>query len=336
MSRLAHALFPTVLCIGISVFATNAVSGSIQSGYRPNNGAASVKTARGPALGKAIAPPASAKQYAGKVPPASGAGGPVTFVSGKLVLGYLPQNLPATGLGKQAGPGPGTSSANLPPVSGQDSERARASRVFPANLNRGAYSATKTVVPTYGATTANGSPTTTTPMAAVRVGGDASPQGPASVAELARALSYDPDLIYQYVRNNIEFYPIFGVQKGSLGAVLDNQGTAYDQAMLMVDLLRASGYTATFVTGVIKVTAAQMNQWYDILLQRVQPETDAFRLRISGQADNSQAFIGFVQRLQGDAFWRNVEPLSEVKQPEATASGGKPLAFQLAVQRRRP
>ncbi|MBA9848517.1 MULTISPECIES: PilN domain-containing protein [Ralstonia] len=74
----------------------------------------------------------------------------------------------------------------------------------------------------------------------------------------------------------------------------------------------------------------------DILLQRVQPETDAFRLRISGQADNSQAFIGFVQRLQGDAFWRNVEPLSEVKQPEATASGGKPLAFQLAVQRRRP
>lgn len=69
----------------------------------------------------------------------------------------------------------------------------------------------------------------------------------------------------------------------------------------------------------------------DVLIQRVQPETDAFRLRIAGQADSSQAFIEFVQRLREDSSWRSVEPLSEARQPEATASGGKPLSFQLTV-----
>ncbi|MCM3513616.1 transglutaminase-like domain-containing protein, partial [Carnobacterium inhibens] len=89
-------------------------------------------------------------------------------------------------------------------------------------------------------------------------------QGPASIAELARALNYNPDVIYQYVRNNVEVYPVYGTQKGSFGAVLDNQGTVYDQAMLMVDLLRASGYTASFTTGVIKYTAAQFNTLYGV------------------------------------------------------------------------
>ncbi|WP_438451990.1 hypothetical protein, partial [Listeria monocytogenes] len=76
--------------------------------------------------------------------------------------------------------------------------------------------------------------------------------------------NYNPDVIYQYVRNNVEVYPVYGTQKGSFGAVLDNQGTVYDQAMLMVDLLRASGYTASFTTGVIKYTAAQFNTLYGV------------------------------------------------------------------------
>ena len=64
------------------------------------------------------------------------------------------------------------------------------------------------------------------------------PPGPASIEELARALRYHPDLIYQYVRNNIEIDPVRGVHKGALGAILDNQGSAADQAQLMVSLLR--------------------------------------------------------------------------------------------------
>ncbi|MBT2336225.1 PilN domain-containing protein [Variovorax paradoxus] len=74
----------------------------------------------------------------------------------------------------------------------------------------------------------------------------------------------------------------------------------------------------------------------DVVVNRVQPETDAFRLRIVGQADSSQAFVEFVQRLRGNAAWRAVEPLSEARQPDNAAPDGKPVVFQLAVEWRRP
>ncbi|MFM0090878.1 DUF6531 domain-containing protein [Paraburkholderia sediminicola] len=90
------------------------------------------------------------------------------------------------------------------------------------------------------------------------------PPGPASIDELARALRYNPDLIYQFVRNNIEIDPVRGIHKGALGAVLDNQGSAFDQAQLMVSLLRTSGYDARFVRGVIKLSAQQFSEWYGV------------------------------------------------------------------------
>jgi YD repeat-containing protein len=90
------------------------------------------------------------------------------------------------------------------------------------------------------------------------------PPGPASIEELARALRYDVDLIYQYVHNNIEIDPVRGIHKGALGAVLDNYGSAWDQSQLMVSLLRASGYEARFVRGNIKLSAKQFSDWYGL------------------------------------------------------------------------
>ncbi|SAL35239.1 Rhs family protein [Caballeronia udeis] len=90
------------------------------------------------------------------------------------------------------------------------------------------------------------------------------PPGPASVEELARALRYDPDLIYQYVRNNIEIDPVRGIHKGALGAVIDNYGSAFDQSRLMVWLLLLSGYEARFVKGTIKLSAQQFAGWYGL------------------------------------------------------------------------
>ncbi|VTU36677.1 hypothetical protein H6CHR_04764 [Variovorax sp. PBL-H6] len=74
----------------------------------------------------------------------------------------------------------------------------------------------------------------------------------------------------------------------------------------------------------------------DVRVTRVQPESDALRLRITGEADNSQAFVAWMQRLQSDASWRSVEPLSEARQAEGVAPGGKPVLFQLAVEWRQP
>ena len=89
---------------------------------------------------------------------------------------------------------------------------------------------------------------------------------PASIPELARALKNDVNLIYEYVYTNIEYSPTYGVKKGALGTLLDGRGNDFDQAALMVALLRQAGYTASFVYGQIELTPAQLTAWLGVPL----------------------------------------------------------------------
>jgi hypothetical protein len=213
----------------------------------------------------------------------AGSGSSLSFASGQPALRYLPDDLPtakdpvrreavkdgakesgvstrgatapgAAGTGEFA-PAPGVLRANMPPVSFAEAQRVLKARVLPANVNQGVTAGPKT-----SKTSASASTTTSV----MKISGDANALGPASIAELARSLRHHPDLIYQYVRNNIEYYPVFGSQKGALGAVLDNQATAHDQATLMVELLRASGVEANYVRGIAKLSAAQLAEWWGV------------------------------------------------------------------------
>jgi hypothetical protein len=87
---------------------------------------------------------------------------------------------------------------------------------------------------------------------------------PASIPELARALKYDAVLIYEYVYSNIDYTPIYGVKKGALGALLDGHGNDFDQAALMVALLRQSGYTASYVSGKITLNQTQLSNLFGV------------------------------------------------------------------------
>jgi YD repeat-containing protein len=105
-------------------------------------------------------------------------------------------------------------------------------------------------------------------------GNPTSPTPPATrdpiVAEAARALRYDVDTIYAFVRDNIKLTPVFGLQKGSRGVVLDGYGSAFDQAQFMVDTLReadaaeSKGYNPVYKMGTISLTAAQFSAWTGI------------------------------------------------------------------------
>ncbi|CAN7535167.1 RHS repeat-associated core domain-containing protein [Caballeronia sp. LjRoot31] len=186
------------------------------------------------------------------VVPNAGKSGKVTVRRGETAIRYSSADLPDaanTGRGR-AESEKGTLRAIMVPASAEESQQARASRVFPSNLNEG--------------TSLDVSATAGGLLKAAGITGDTNARGPASIAELARSLRNDPDLIYQYVRNNIEYYPFFGVQKGALGAVLDNQGTDHDQAMLLVELLHASGYEANYVSGAITLDATQAGSWFGI------------------------------------------------------------------------
>ena len=90
------------------------------------------------------------------------------------------------------------------------------------------------------------------------------------IKSLARALRYDIDLIYEHIRNTAHVTPIFGLQKGAVGVILDGHGTPFDQAHLMVELLReadaveSTGYNAKYQLGRIQLTGAQFEEWFGI------------------------------------------------------------------------
>lgn len=92
-------------------------------------------------------------------------------------------------------------------------------------------------------------------------GPDPAANRPAEIKELARALRGNVDLIYEYVHDNIRTVFIYGLQKGALGTLIDQSGTPFDQAQLMVELLRESGYSARYKAGTLQLNASQMQTW---------------------------------------------------------------------------
>lgn len=70
--------------------------------------------------------------------------------------------------------------------------------------------------------------------------------------------------VFEYVRNNIETEFRFGLGKGARGAVIDQSGTPFDQAELMVKLLRMKGIAADYEIGKITLDAQQFAKWTGI------------------------------------------------------------------------
>lgn len=81
------------------------------------------------------------------------------------------------------------------------------------------------------------------------------------IKELARGLENDPVAIYNFVRNHIDYVPYFGLRKGPTLTLLDRAGNDFDQAALLVALLRASGYTARYAQGSMKMPLDAVANW---------------------------------------------------------------------------
>jgi RHS repeat-associated protein len=100
--------------------------------------------------------------------------------------------------------------------------------------------------------------------------GGSTTTAPAEIVELARALNNDPDLIYQYVHDNVEFSPLFGYLKGPVGTLLDGRGDSFDQSALMVALLNQASLAnpaisnAQFDFGYVYLSSAQLQSWLGV------------------------------------------------------------------------
>ena len=91
----------------------------------------------------------------------------------------------------------------------------------------------------------------------------------AQMNALAAALNYDPELMFEYVRNSVNRHGVFGVSKGAYGAFLDHDGTAFDQVELLAYLLDqaiVNGSTVSYevVFGEVEISGQQWIDWTGI------------------------------------------------------------------------
>ncbi len=81
------------------------------------------------------------------------------------------------------------------------------------------------------------------------------------IKKLAADLQHDPVQIYYYVRNTTDFEPYFGLMAGSDWTIQQHAGNSFDQANLLVALLRESGIPARYVYGTIEVPEEEAAKW---------------------------------------------------------------------------
>lgn len=72
------------------------------------------------------------------------------------------------------------------------------------------------------------------------------------IAELALSLNWNPVLMYEYVKNNVDTEWYWGCMKGAEETLHQKSGSDCDQAALLVALLRAAGYPSRYVRGTME------------------------------------------------------------------------------------
>lgn len=67
--------------------------------------------------------------------------------------------------------------------------------------------------------------------------------------------------MYEFVRDEIRFQAYYGSQKGSVETLRQGTGNDYDQASLLIALLRASSIPARYAEGQVEMTVEQATNW---------------------------------------------------------------------------
>ncbi len=85
---------------------------------------------------------------------------------------------------------------------------------------------------------------------------------PQDIQNIVRACGGDPVRLFELVRNEVRFQPYRGFRKGPVLTWETKSGNDADQAALLVTLLRAAGYEASYVYGMAALPTADMLAWW--------------------------------------------------------------------------
>jgi predicted Fe-Mo cluster-binding NifX family protein len=80
------------------------------------------------------------------------------------------------------------------------------------------------------------------------------------IKELADSLDTVIDM-YEYVRNNVDFESYYGSRKGAVGTLAHMSGNDYDQASLLISMLRYKNIPARYVRGNVEIDINRAMAW---------------------------------------------------------------------------
>ncbi len=84
------------------------------------------------------------------------------------------------------------------------------------------------------------------------------------ITDLVTSLNNSPLAIYEHVRDNVEYVPYYGSLMGSTAVLWSKAGNDYDQASLLLALLRAGGIPARYARGNVAIPEAQAQNWLGV------------------------------------------------------------------------
>ena len=140
---------------------------------------------------------------------------------------------------------------------------------------------------------------------------------------------------FEYVRHNIRTVQMFGTQKGAKGAAIDQSGTAFDQASLLIELLREAQITANYQIGSVTLTGAQFSAATGITNATAACQIMAnggIPVRVNGQTAAGCSLSGSVSTIQFTHIWVVSSELALAFDPSykrITTSTGVPLPTAL-------
>ncbi len=77
----------------------------------------------------------------------------------------------------------------------------------------------------------------------------------------AQELGFKPVKIYEWIRNNIDYQPYYGSFKGAQQTLLEGAGNDFDQASLLIAMLRVSQIEARYSYGTIELPVERVMNW---------------------------------------------------------------------------
>ncbi|MEW6006759.1 MAG: transglutaminase-like domain-containing protein, partial [bacterium] len=77
-------------------------------------------------------------------------------------------------------------------------------------------------------------------------------------------LKKNPVLIYEYVRNNLDYEPYYGSLKGSQQTLWEKAGNDFDLASLLIALYRAANIPARYVYGTVEIPIEKAMNWVGV------------------------------------------------------------------------